>query len=1128
MRSSGYASKNHEGDSKTNNHANISSDQIQKKKKIVSDLMALRRMKYQEQSRRQGSPFNLNISPLPDIESDHIKSEDIEPIIQDTILREELGRMHGKEALNRAAEHFSILSNYADASDKQEEAETKRVKFVSNITQRRRLKMEKDRERRMHKQQSLMNKQIDLTQKELTFLSKSGGDISALQDFEVEDLPQLVENTEKNLKSMERNLRILKIKYANDLLAQFREMVLKAQMESLKKHHPEGFQVATQIIDEILEKVEEKSKINEGNAYESQLLEQLLVTDRAQYDKLEFQMVVANANLEVSNTLIEEVCAILVPEICNECFSLALISAVYPDDVIIQSASSSVLKLSKSKLKANSSNIKIIDDSYDNIRQNRELFRNGLWYHTLASLKKDLSAVASSPTQSVPQAKAPAVDTGEGASITSETVKPKLHTKFGDSAVMRQHTIHERALWKSYTITAPETPLPPKRAVAINVASLSNDHKLLALGSYKGDILVYDVTANFRLIRSVVYYGKKSDCIILLQWSLDSSRLISMSAAGCVVVWSVTFSPYVSKSDISALDISSSTYNCQQLTALSVLETTKGDFNLKDGAPSFSEGVNGNFKPTIVQFHPSVSAAASQDSIVLAVQNGLIMKLNLANNFFTRFGSNLVSGLRRNVVPVSVVFGQAPIPSQKIHKIGQDIEVELFRFHRTKVIQLCFVRNGGDMISIDEKLAVAQWRHKAEHLNSFGWFVPYKKYQLSFSEEILLSHGDDEVVFEDAIALKKKSKKNKSKKIVEQERKRALREIDDLDIKNQKPWYTDEFGDSLEKSKSNKPPKRITRIYAPSDDVIGDASFSGARFAIVTLKRESNLLLKLAYRGFEISTNPAVNLLQSVVSSSGDRIHFMLLYNEHLPRTRKHISFIELDLEAMQLGRIGPIQIEISSKRFDKCQKGMTSFFSLSRVDNCTGTECIVSNIDGDVRVHSLLSGRTVIQKPYEKDTKNLDAETPLFPSNVKRVNPESRLLFAKPDGDVSYIVILPLLVDQTYVPMRTIKISDSSLERERKLTQSTYKALVATKRRSAAGDAGEIGWFDPEQTAQREVWGHRHMPLPLYMELLLNTVIDVAIARAINVRMPQDIRKKTWKQDWARMQTYFPSAEQL
>ena len=1124
MNSNKNLSANEEHESTSDYHAKVSYEHIQKKKKIVSDLMALRRMKYQQQG-RQGSPFNFNISPLPDIEVDHITSKDVEPVLQDTILREELSRIHGKEALKKAAEHFSVLSNYADALDKKEEAETKRVKFVSGITQRRKLKMERDRQKRMNELQKLMNKQINLTEKELTLLSKRAGDSSFSLEDEVEDLPTLVENTEKNLKSMERSLRILKIKYANELLAQFREKILKAEMESLKTHHPEGYEVSTWIIDEVMSLVYERSRVNEGNLYESRLLEQLLVTDKAQYDKLEFQIVVANANLEVSNAIIEEVSEVLIPEVCEECFFLALITAVYPEDVVVESTTYALSKPSQIKIGSKASNAKLINDSFGNIKQSRKLFRKGLWYHTLTSQKAQLSTTfVPSPSKPEPRIKTPVVDSGDGAVISSENARPKLDTKFGESALMRQHALYESDFWQSYSIDTLKESIPPEKTVAINVASLSNDHTMLALGSYKGDILVYDVLSNFTLIRSVVYHGKGNDSIVILQWSLDSSRLISLSLKGCVMVWSVSFTPYVSKDDINALNISTSTYRCQQLTALCALESSKGDFKLKNG--SFAEGMNSNFTPSFVHFHPTISSAASQDSIVVAMENGIIMKCNLTNNLFYRFGSNLVGGLKRNLDSASIALGQPPIPAQKVHKIGQDIEVELFRFHRALVIQLCFVKNCGDMISIDVKLNVARWRHKSEHLNSFGWFVPYKKYQLSFKEEILLSQDNDEVVFEDASGLKKKLKKSKSKKVVEQERKRALRELEDLDIKNRKLWYTDEFDDKLEKDKAKKKSKYITRIYAPPEYTAADAYAGGTRFLVLTYKKKSNLLLKLAYRIYDSSANNAVNMLQSVVSPSGDRIHFVLLYDEYLPRTRKHISFIELDLEEMQLGKIGPIQVDISSERFDNCRKGNAVFFSCSKVDCCAGTEYIVSNIDGDVYVHSLLSGRVVISKLFDK---NASKESPYyqFPKAVKQVSSNSKMLFVKPDGDTSYIVVSPLLEDQSYVPSKIIRIVDSSVPGERALLQSTYKALVA-KKRSVANENGKIAWYNPEQASRREVYGHRHLPLPLYFELLLNTIIDIVLARATKVRLPQEARMQTWKQDWARMQGYFSSVEQV
>ena len=1115
----------------------VNTEEIQKKKKIVSDLMALRRMKYQQHG-RQSSPLNLRFSPLPEIE-DNIKPSDLESILQDTVLKEELYKLHGKEALNKATEHFSILSDInAKSTNKTDEAEFKRAKFVSNITQKRKFRLERDRQQRIRKQQNLIGKQIELTQQELTFLSKSGGDLTSSLDDDAEDLPKLVENTGKKLKSMERNLRVLKIKYANDLLAEYREKTAKAEMDALKAEHPEGFEVTNWIIDVILENVYDVGKKNEGNVYESELLEKLIDADKAQYEKLEMQRAKANASLEFMEAVVAETCADMVPEICEECFLVALITVVYPEDMVVQSSKlavddDKVGKQAKRKIIAAPDIAKQIDDSFVNMKQNREHFKEGLWYHTLTSIKGDKPVAPPAPQAPAPptkkvefQAPPPPVDSeGDLILISSENVKSKLDSAFGDSEIMKQHAANESVLWKTYQVTVPEVTIPPKRSKGVNVACLSKDHKMLALGSYQGDILVYDVTSEFTLVSSVISHGKNNSYIVALQWSLDRSRLVSLSSEGCVIVWSASYTPHVSKSDINSLGFSDSIYTSQQLTALCVLESSKADFKLKD--VSFSNGASSSYVPSLIQFHPTLSSAASQDSIVVAMKNGIIMKCNLSNNFAARFTNTLIPGFRKDLAPAPIVLGQPPIATQKVLKIGQDVTVEVFRFHRCELVELCFAKNCEDMISLDLNLNLCQWKHKAEHLNSFGWFVPFKKYQLAFVEEILTSLDDDEVIFEDVSALRKGAKKTKSKKVVEQERKRALRELDDLDVKNRKPWYTDEFPDKLEKVKKKKPLKNITRIYSPPEDLMSGTSAEGMKFAVVTVKKDNGTLLKYAFRTYQSSNSSAVNLLQSHVAPSGERIYFMVLYNEHLPRTRRHVSIIELDLETMQLGNIGPIQVDISSQEYEECKDGGYTYFSLSRVDHGAGTEYICSNIVGNLYVHSLLTGRIVIRKPFQRNTENERTEYQL-PPQVKRISQQSRLLYIKPDGDDSYLFVFPLLTDQSYAAGKVIKITDSSVEKERRSVQSTYKALSAYKRQNAGSDVKEVGWYKPEQAAQRKVWGHRELPLALYMELMLNTIIDVALSRATNVRMPQEMRKKIWKQDWSRMESYFASAEKL
>ena len=1085
------------------NYGNITTEQIEKKKKIVSDLMALRRMKVQE---RQDSPFFMNFPKLPMIDSS-LQSEHLEPLLQDTVLEKELNSVYGKQALNKATDHFAVMSQFTDDAD-ESAAEIKRGKFIGDITNRRKFKLDRNRQQRMRKQQDLFNKQNDLARKELTLLSSSS--VTHTQDSFNDDIPTLVENAEKNLKGMERNLRLLKIKYAKDLSSKFLQKLLKEEIEALKKNYPETVATVVWIIDLILGNVEHQLNVKEGNLLESQLVETLVVADKQQYESLLTQIIKSEATLNEMNAIVEEAVTEMLGEIFQECIFLSRMTIVYPSDMLIHSSTQAAAVAKKEKIKIGNSNL--IDEVFVGIRQSRELSKNGVWSHSQTILNE-----SKLPSIKSPRSPLPLDPGGDFVSVSSENARPKLDSNFGNSIHMVRHSANEKTLWKQFNISTADVTIPPKRTIGINVVSLTCDHSYLAVGSYKGDVLVYDgAWSDFTLLRSVVQQGKMKDSIIFLNWSLDNSRLASLSAQGCIVVWSVSFSPFISPYEVSLLNVSSSSYISQQLTALSVLETTKGDFVFQDKI--FADVVGYSF-PNLVLFHPTVSAAGTQDNIIVAFKNGNILKCNLFNNLQARFTKDIFSGLQSSSKEIPMVVGRSPI---KVHKIGQDINVEVFRFHRLEILRICFMLNNGDMISLDTNLNLCQWKHQPEYLTSFGWFTPYKKFRLSFGEEILTFQGKDDIVFEDSVALKKelRGKKRKSKKVIEQERRQALREMEDYDLAGRKPWYTDEFPDKLEENTSKKPLKFITRIYAPAEDFIADASAGGVRFWVVTIKRSSGLLLKLAYRTYESQTNTAVSILNHTVSAVGDRLYFMVLYDEHLPKTRKHVSFVELDLSTMEFGRIGPIQVDISKKVFDQCKNGNVSFFALSRVDGCIGSEYIASNICGQLYVHSLLTGRVIIQKLPDSDDSDKNHEL-YFPGRVKKLGKDSRLLFINPDGNTNYILTYAIQTKQLpAVAGKVIKIEDQGVERRPIYT--TYKYLVISRRKVVADESLDVAWFKPEQAAQRELYTHRHLPLALYMELLINTMIDVVLARTTKVRMPQDMRKKALNQDWLRMENYF------
>nr|CAB3262709.1 uncharacterized protein LOC100182110 [Phallusia mammillata] len=1104
------------------------SEQIEKKKKIVNDLMALRRMKLIQQNRLRSyssTSFDLPTVQAPQQIIPPLDKKNVVPLLQGTTLKNELDQAFGDDGLNKAASHFVTLTTEKQRPDSREKVQIQRKQFLDALTKKGRTNLQENRKKRVAKQQLLAEKQLELDD-QATAVGLPGlhwRDQQSSPETLSEDLGYFVNETKKKISSMEHHVRVLKVRYADP--PKPRRVYASASFELFKSTHRIPVGIASWIIDQILDDVYRKTSKDSAN--DSELIELLLKSDQQQWDDFQVEAVKRKITVDVLNDLIFESCNDLVRDLCAECFYLGLMSNVYPEDIILENAHN-IATGSKERTKKPIS--KIVEQTWSGVKVTRSRTRFGLWTHSQATIREDSPIERKSPTIQKVATPPPPVVVESGADaevVSSELAVSKKNSQFGNSPVLSEYALKEFNMWENFRAELPEFSLNSKQSIGISIASPSFDHKLLALGTLRGDILVHDMTWQpARPVRCVSFEGRTTDAIVSIQWSLDMSRLVTLSVNGCVVVWSLSYAPYVTISDLNSLEIEDEDINSQQLTALCVLETVKKDFTFQDGPLVTS--TNELHLPSHVAFFPTISFAGTQDSIVVALKNGDMLKCNLSEVIRKRCTEQIMEDTLQRVEEVTYVWGIDAVPDKKVNKIGQEIEVELFRYHRHQLVELCFVKNNKEMVSVDVAYNICTWRHDSEFVNTFGWFTPYKKFKLSLVEEILVPQGADVIRFEDEVALKKKTKgkKTKSKLVVEKERRGVLREIQNSTLLEQKPWHTDEFPDELEgENKTKKLPKLISRIYAPPGYKQSDISAGGATFYLLTYRRETQLLVKFVERVYEPSTMQAVNVLQTFVPTAGDRIYFQLLFNEHLPKVRKHITIIDFDLQQYQLGNIGPIVVNISTENYDLCRAGVAARFSVSRVNQVFGTEYIAFNVVGNLQIYSLLSGRQVVHSPPNKEKAANINHGLILPPKINKINPGSHVLYLNPDGLTSFLVILPLLGNKTGVLSRVLKLNYDSSNDERKELQLSYKALQETReinQQSGSEDNFEIDWFKPEQACVDKIHTLREMPVELYIKMTLNSLLDIAVAKATQERIPQDTRKIVWKRDWERLQGYF------
>lgn len=268
----------------------------------------------------------------------------------------------------------------------------------------------------------------------------------------------------------------------------------------------------------------------------------------------------------------------------------------------------------------------------------------------------------------------------------------------------------ESEFWMGNTVDLCTLPLP-RRYRGVSCTALSPDNSLIALGTVQGDIVIWDL-ASFppRILRSS--RGNNS-AVVELHWSFDSSQVVSLNDYGAITLWSLgnTISiPYEVKS-FEPLEVNIG-FKPSALIPLLTLE--RRDFLFTKGP--FSDSRDLSSEVTAVAFHPSATLLGRQEFLMVGFSNGNILKL------------------RFNKMVSIMSFPQIQPANGITHKIGKDVDAELFKEHCHKIVLITFVNNISPMVTVDEKGFINIWEYSSECLTGFGWFVPSTKYRLNMVE----------------------------------------------------------------------------------------------------------------------------------------------------------------------------------------------------------------------------------------------------------------------------------------------------------------------------------------------------------------------------------------------------------
>ena len=268
----------------------------------------------------------------------------------------------------------------------------------------------------------------------------------------------------------------------------------------------------------------------------------------------------------------------------------------------------------------------------------------------------------------------------------------------------------ESEFWLGNTADLSTLPLP-RRYKGISCSAVSPNDSLIALGTVQGDILIWDLaTYPPRILRTS---RGKNAAVMQLQWSFDSSLVVSLNEYGAVTIWSLSDTvsvPY----DVKSFEPIEQNLGFKSTALAFLLILEPKDFTFTRGPFSDSKDLSGEV--TAVAFHPSASLLGKQAFLMVGLNNGNILRLKFSD------------------VASMMSFPQVHPVNGATHKIGQDIDAEVFKAHHHRIILISFVNNVSPMVTVDDKGFINLWEYSSESLTGFGWFVPSIKYRLNLSE----------------------------------------------------------------------------------------------------------------------------------------------------------------------------------------------------------------------------------------------------------------------------------------------------------------------------------------------------------------------------------------------------------
>ena len=702
-------------------------------------------------------------------------------------------------------------------------------------------------------------------------------------------------------------------------------------------------------------------------------------------------------------------------------------------------------------MKVNKRYAKLIRDRLDT--KTRRAEKERIWAHSLPLVHMSGSPVVEENKDIEP--------------IEVDRIKPfSLRTDDQDSAIFRNFRTKEGEYWQEIRPEFYQIPLTSSMK-GCQCAKLGNKHRFLAIGTGKGDILVYDLFQVPPLVLYAIANRTRTQAPIeSIAWSADDTQLLCQRNQS-MTLYSLQKSFEVRERELDHLGLNFKPDDVKpfHLHEVVTLNQMEADFVFQRGPIAEQKTDDKVYALGLFKFYPSCSLSGSTFSVVASLENGEIQKIDLEEKTMRKPNRTELPDPTTKVI-------HSPIEKEtRPNFIGQNCESEMFRGHESPLMLITFVAGVGDMITLDEQGYLFYWRYTK---NSFmDGFEPYKKYKLMLEKTVYVpmnSQTPPKVIFSPFTSDRRGKRVALPAEEVEGRRDRMemllfLRSIEDKEV----IWR-----------EINQLERTITKQY-PAHAI----SKSGSDFFTITRDMDDQVLLKVVKEILRPSKVQAIRLMEAEVTPDGDVLVYMALFEASVS-TEAHLSFFAYDLEERKSINVR-LDITLTKKEFDFIIRGDVCSFETTRPFESTSTAYIIVNLLGVLQGYSLTTGTQLMTLSNEPFIGLNLLEYPKLPKTFLRLSPTANILVASPPKLHRIIIIV-------YGP-REESVSILSLHDEN--TPETRKATWLAYRTLEMMQPHKIIQYDPDQRIRQQMWtldGEEYIAAQTACRTVVLDIVDAAV----------------------------------